>query len=920
MESHKDHDRTALSAESELTRCLAQKEPTFAEISHFLSEYVNAALSLSSRPDPANTTSYFDRFRSICQDAILLDFDTARDTDVEGRLWDAHLKVNNRFRKLLSRYRDENAKKKPVEKRKLEKHYLDFIKSSQRFYRGYIQHISSHFGGIVELEKVARKFNFESTNTLIEFNGLPVLRRPVNNTDTNHQPLPDLSAQPPIPTTPDLRKRILQSCHATLIRLGDLSRYRETELVNKDRKWGPAIGYYDLASVIYPASGTSHNQLAVIALADGNHFRATYHLYRALSTQKSHPSAKGNLEIEFKKVMSLWAKRELIRPEDAGIPGRALAPWFVYLHAQCYRGNDFPEHDELESEVMSQLAVEIRERPLEGMLQKFCLVNIAAEDFARARSNEEPVSNARLFFQRINVKTFFTLLQILLVELERFAAEDSSASSNGKDVAKNGPDKLTVVARRILPALRHYSSWLLVTNEFLVAQKEEKDSALSIQIQEFWKIYAGTLTLLTSTFDVAQLPEIDYLLEDDEESLGFLPLDQSSTSRRYIGINGQLKPRMNDPGIERSHPNMEMMYRIREFVIDGLDLVVGNKIPVALIDDEDKKTFLYREDGLPSQFFSSPHGHEQTLPTPNVEREDIPPPPAAQDANSAAEGRSMFGGSQAASASMSANMNRIVEGVERLVESDTYENAPNVPGPYAFLNEPQDIDTPPAHMGSTMNGFPFNEQTTPQLGTPIPPPGLAPPNPGAADSLRASISQSYSPLASVPGMPSIWNTASPPAPLRERTSPRTPPGLGQQPQMHSMAPPSAGLQRTPSQGQIANDLLHQSMMGHIQTPSFFDPAGPVPSSWIPPTNSSTALSRQPPGTWDGDNFNHMAYGSYSSQPMSSALPNQTWANEAFIASGFPASGGPFAPGFGSHRKSTSQLGAIGQTPPCGQGG
>lgn len=59
-------------------------------------------------------------------------------------------------------YREENAKRKPVEKRKLERHYLEFIKTSQRFYRGYIQHLSSHFGGIGELEKVARKFNFES--------------------------------------------------------------------------------------------------------------------------------------------------------------------------------------------------------------------------------------------------------------------------------------------------------------------------------------------------------------------------------------------------------------------------------------------------------------------------------------------------------------------------------------------------------------------------------------------------------------------------------------------------------------------------------------------------------------------------------------------------------------------------------------
>lgn len=206
-----------------------------------------------------------------------------------------------------------------------------------------------------------------------------------------------LSVDTPITPDPGLRRRVLLSCHATLIRLGDLSRYRETELVSgKSRNWGPAIGYYDLASIIHPASGASHNQLAVIALADGNHLRATYHLYRALSAQEPRPGSKGNLEIEFKKVLSLWTKGELIPKEDAGIPGKALTHWFVYLHAQCYKGLDFLEHDELENEVLSQLAVDLKERSLEGTLQKFVLINIAAEDLATARSESMLFPNERV--------------------------------------------------------------------------------------------------------------------------------------------------------------------------------------------------------------------------------------------------------------------------------------------------------------------------------------------------------------------------------------------------------------------------------------------------------------------------------------------------------------------------------------------
>ncbi|KAF9248326.1 hypothetical protein DTO012A7_1338 [Penicillium roqueforti] len=846
--SFTDAWKTAIEAEKELLQCFSQERRTFDEFEHFLSE-----------------------FRTSSQNAILLDFNASREADVETRLWDAHLKVNNRFRKQLIRFREEHGKKKPVERRKLERHYLDFIKSSQRFYRGYIQHLSSRFGGIVELERVARKFNFEN-----------------------------LSGQPPIKPSKDLRRLILQSCHATLIRLGDLSRYRESELVSKDRNWGPAIGYYDLASVINPASGASQNQLAIIALADGNHLRATYHLYRALSAQEPHPTAKGNLEIELRKIMSAWAKKELIRPEDAGIPGRALTSWFLYLHAKCYKGTDFPEHDELESEVLSQLAVEIRERSLEGTLQKFCLINIAAEDFAKVRSIEESVLEARVFFQRINVKTFFTLLQILLVELERTASFEDPNSKDEMPI----PDKVSVVARRILPALRHYSSWLLTNSKSLVEQKEEKDSALSIQIKEFWKIYAGTLSLLASSFDVVSLPEVDYLLEEDEESLGFAPLDQDATSRRYVGSRDQPKPRMHDLGIERSHPNMEMLYRIREFVIDGLDLVVNGKIPVALVDSEDKKTFIYQEEDLPSQFYSSPHGRQNALPVASIEREDIPQ--AGQNAYSAAEAQSLFGGSQSASASMSANMHQIVEGVERLVDSDTYETPSN--GQFAFMNSGE-ISTP-THVSPNVNAYPFRNENSPPLTTPMaPPPGLGPPVINTAEPTSA---QSYTPRPAIPSIPSIWT------PLRDTAPPRTPPGLGpqhgQRAPLHPMASGNAmPSERSPSQDQLANELmLRQHLMAQTQFSSSLD-VGSMPTPWA----SSISHARPTASGWD---HGRATFGAFElpSQTMSSSLGHQSWANDAFIASSL-AGATPYSSGIGG-RKPATQLGAVGQTPPCGQGG
>jgi hypothetical protein len=182
-----------------------------------------------------------------------------------------------------------------------------------------------------------------------------------------------------------LNKQVLLSCHQTLIQLGDLSRYRETELVEKDRNWGPAKGYYDLAAEIYPVSGQSHNQLAVIAREDGDHFRSTYHLYRSLASKQPHPLAKQNLELEFKKILSAWSKGELINNHkslDGNGAGRALVAWFMILHSKCYKGQEFAQHDELENEVLSQLAVELKERSLDSTLLKTVLINLAAEYFS----------------------------------------------------------------------------------------------------------------------------------------------------------------------------------------------------------------------------------------------------------------------------------------------------------------------------------------------------------------------------------------------------------------------------------------------------------------------------------------------------------------------------------------------------------
>lgn len=171
---------------------------------------------------------------------------------------------------------------------------------------------------------------------------------------------------------------MLLSCHQTLIHLGDLSRYREEVLAKGECNWSPAIGYYDLAGAIYPTSGASHHQLAVIARHGGCHLRVVYHLYRALATDEPFPTARDNLELEMKKIETAQNKGQLISET-------ATTGLFMLLHNHLYKGSG-ASVEELENEVLTQLATELKERSMPGVLNKIVLINIASQDLARVRS------------------------------------------------------------------------------------------------------------------------------------------------------------------------------------------------------------------------------------------------------------------------------------------------------------------------------------------------------------------------------------------------------------------------------------------------------------------------------------------------------------------------------------------------------
>lgn len=152
----------------------------------------------------------------------------------------------------------------------------------------------------------------------------------------------------------------------------------------KGKNWGPAIGYYDLAIAIDPSSGIPYNQIAIISKAEGDHARALYNLYRALSAYESPRTAFDNLNLELKKIRE--AEDRDGPHTDRGVVGDDLPAnlqhWFPLLHSHCSDCTQLGDYDSIENKVLGQLMKGLNERSLKtSFLNRTVISNIAA-DFA----------------------------------------------------------------------------------------------------------------------------------------------------------------------------------------------------------------------------------------------------------------------------------------------------------------------------------------------------------------------------------------------------------------------------------------------------------------------------------------------------------------------------------------------------------
>ena len=166
------------------------------------------------------------------------------------------------------------------------------------------------------------------------------------------------------------RLSVRRSCYETLIRIGDLSRYRSTELAENKRE--PARSCYVQATRVFPNVGTAWNSLAVLNKQQDDHFSAIYYVYRSLVVDEPFPDGSGNLDLGFKAIR---------RKHDSRRGSYELKDIFTAVHASCYDGQAFENYGNLQATFLSLLEHHLAVPPETSTMitiEKICLTNMAA--------------------------------------------------------------------------------------------------------------------------------------------------------------------------------------------------------------------------------------------------------------------------------------------------------------------------------------------------------------------------------------------------------------------------------------------------------------------------------------------------------------------------------------------------------------
>ncbi|QDS77582.1 hypothetical protein FKW77_001625 [Venturia effusa] len=537
-------------------------------------------------------------FRDFSQDMIINQIIAARKEKLDNALWQVHTKIHGRFRNALQKLASQKQQKTTIHRQTVDD-YLRFLKATQKSYRTFLCSLNAAYPTLTKLRDIALKFNEAPMSASVA---------------TPADDIPD-----------ELKNVVLDLVHETLLHLGDLSRWRFSMQLGKTgpMDWKNASGYYDLANEVLPNSGFGKHQQAVLALSAHNYFYGLSHLYDSLCSEIQHPEASQNLDLLVRKRLNTsWD--DLVQKVWSPSGGKSIATlraWFLKFHQECYQAGDFSQHDQMESEIMTQLSNALETNAdLRSTLTNMVKISIGGEFVALEKVNRhiEPEKNVKacLFLLHHNVNLFRELLRHLYDKLENQSRE--SVSSNSQDFMSKVPP----VAETTLQCIRIYTLWMVKTwsvLQNLVESGSPDHVIMAADIRDLWHIFADCLNAIYQQYplpDSKAIDAVEYLLTEDENTLGFRALHGSKNDNVWMKDDKPkaiFREQKSDALQEQEH-----LIRLRDIVTRGFIIaqepaspfiLVGNKIEV-------------NDAGTTSDVLSP-------TPAPEYEGEPITPPPTA---------------------------------------------------------------------------------------------------------------------------------------------------------------------------------------------------------------------------------------------------------------------------------------------------
>ncbi|KAI9103168.1 hypothetical protein DFS34DRAFT_355216 [Phlyctochytrium arcticum] len=299
------------------------------------------------------------RLRDELQNLIFFDFEFAQTKDIEAVLWKTHYRVIDDFRKALkeitSRVRRAGRSNSiPNEKRDLRAltgAFRTFLAEAIAFYLRFIWRLSQAFA-------------LSDVQTIV----LPELEIDI----LGHEPVPPYSH-----ITSESQIRARNSCHRSLIYLGDLARYREVHADRKTKNWAPARMFYNIALQLLPSIGNPFNQLAVISTYAGDEIGAVENYFRSLVIKQSFATAEDNVLLLLERIQKRQeSNRAGPEPDESDLVS-AFIRRFLCAISRAFRTN-IVQGDEFEHLIREFQNLE-RSRSLSGgFMRKVVIITLGA--------------------------------------------------------------------------------------------------------------------------------------------------------------------------------------------------------------------------------------------------------------------------------------------------------------------------------------------------------------------------------------------------------------------------------------------------------------------------------------------------------------------------------------------------------------